>query len=201
MKNVAIVAFGVLIVFSCKKPLANFTEPQPANTKNLSSFPKKIIGNYHNYENNADLIIENQTVLLRNHFQDTLNKSALTELQKQTEITSSLLNDSLFIAKYTLTDTLFDVSKGDIIRKWKGHYFLNAQNQENNWEVQKLTYKNQIVSINDITEEESLLKLDEITDTPNDTIRPKTYTVTKKQFKEFVKQNGFSEQNSYIKQN
>ncbi|HUH26105.1 MAG TPA: hypothetical protein VLY87_05725, partial [Flavobacterium sp.] len=165
-----------------------------------SSFPKKITGSYHNYENNADLIIENQTVLLKYHFQDTLNKSALTELQKETEVTTNPFNDSLFIAKYTITDTLFDVRKGDVIRKWKGHYFLNSQNEQNNWEVQKLTYKNQIVSINDIIEEESLLKLDEITDTPTDTIRPKTYTLSKKQFKEFVKQNGFSEQNSYIKQ-
>lgn len=200
MKRLSFVFFFALILFACKKPLANFTEPQPTNTKNLSAFPKKIKGTYHNYESGSDLIIEDQLILLKFHSEDTLNQKEILQLEKEKKIASSKLNDSLFIATYTSTDTVFDLKKGNLVRKWKGHYFLNFQNEETNWEVKKLTYKNSIVSISDIVEEESLLKLDEITETPNDTIRPKTYNLTRKQFKNFVKQNGFSEQNSYIKQ-
>jgi len=200
MQKLSFVFIFALLLFSCKKPLANFTEPQPTNTKNLSGFPKKIKGTYHNYEYGSDLIIDDQIILLKFQFKDTLNQKEVLQLEKENDVISTKLNDSLFIVNYTSTDTVFDFKKGNLLRKWKGHYFLNYQNEETNWEVKKMTYKSNIVSISDIMEEESLLKLDEITETPNDTLRPKTYNLTKKQFKDFVKQNGFSEQNSYIKQ-
>ncbi len=200
MKKLFITTIFICLLFSCKKPLANFKEPQPANTKDLASFPNKTIGTYHNYETNTDLVIDHHTVLLTNHFTDTLNKTTLLELQKEVKLETIPLNDSLFIAKYSTTDTVFSIGKTGILRKLKGHYFLNSINAESNWEVKKLTYKNNMVSISDIYDEESIQKLDEITETVSDSIRPKTYTLTKKQFKEFVVKNGFTTESTFIRQ-
>ena len=63
----------------------------------------------------------------------------------------------------------------------------------------KLTYKNNIVSVSEIASEEAIAKLDELTETATDSIRPKTYTINKKQFKQFVTANGFSESNAYVR--
>jgi len=200
MKNIFLTFLFVCLLFSCKKPLANFTDPQPVNSKDITEFPKKIIGSYHNYETNTDVTIDRSTVLLTNHFTDTLNKTNLLELQKEIKLETIPLNDSLFITKYATTDTVFSIGKTGILRKLKGHYFLNSLNSENNWEVKKLTYKNNIVSISDIYNEESIQKLDEITETASDSIRQKTYTLTRKQFKEFVVKNGFTTESTFIRQ-
>lgn len=184
---------------SCKKSLANFSEPQPAHSKDLTSFPKKFIGKYHNAATNIDLIIEAQTVLLENHFTDTLNQANLSELQKETQWITTPINDSLFSITYTIIDTLFYTKNNDILRKMKGRYFLNTSNDKGNWEVKQLVCKNNLVAISSINNEASLLKLNEITETTTDTITPKTYTLSKKQFKDFIKQNGFSESDLFVR--
>lgn len=199
MKKSAIILIFISVFISCKKPIANFTEPQPANTKDIAFFPKKLIGTYHNYEINVDLIIQNQLVLLQNHFTDTLNQETILELQNESNLITAPINDTLYSVKYAVTDTLFNLANKDVLRKMKGHYFLNSQNGQNNWEVKKLTYKNDMASLSEIYDEESLQKLDEITETASDTLHPRTYSLTKKQFREFVVKNGFSEGTVFLR--
>lgn len=105
----------------------------------------------------------------------------------------------MFIASYTVTDTLFNLKQNDILRKLKGYYFLNVANEDKNWNVTKLKFKNNIVSLNDIRTEEEINILEEVTETAVDTIHPATFKLSKKQFRKFVKQNGFTEGNVYVK--
>lgn len=198
-KLITILVLAVFLV-SCKKSIAHFTEAQPVNKSNLKSFPKKIQGVYHNAAFDSDLTIENQFVLLTTHFNDTVNTAGLQELLSETKIYFQALNDSLFMVTYAETDTVFALSNQQVLRKWKGHYFLNSQQENKLWEVKKLTYKNNIVSVSDIVSEEVITQLDKLTGTTADTIRPKTYTLNKKQFKQFVKENGFSEGDSFVRQ-
>ena len=200
MKNF-ILLISICALASCKKPLANFTEAQPANTKDQSAFPKKMIGTYHNYETDTDLIIQKELILNKQYFRDTLAQKDLLKIQQEIEVTSTKLNDSLFIASYTVTDTLFNLKQNDILRKLKGYYFLNVANEEKNWNVTKLKFKNNIVSLNDIRTEYEIHTLEQLTETVVDTIRPATFTLSKKQFRKFVKQNGFTEGNVYVKKN
>src|SRR5690606_40912 len=109
-----------------------------------------------------------------------------------THIYTLSLHDALPISVFTL-------SNQQVLRKWKGHYFLNSQQENKLWEVKKLTYKNNIVSVSNIVSEEAIAQLDQLTETATDSIRPKTYTLNKKQFKQFVKENGFSESNAYVR--
>ena len=199
MKNIFLTFIIICFLFSCKKPLANFTEAQPANTKDQSVFPEKMIETYHNYETDIDLIIEKELILSKQYFRDTLSEKDLLKIQEEIEVTSVKLNDSLFIASYNVTDTIFNLLQNDILRKLKGYYFLNIANEDKNWNVTKLKFKNNIVSLNTIRTEEEINTLEELTETTVDTIRPATFTLSKKQFRKFVKQNGFTEGNVYIK--
>lgn len=200
MKNfILLVSFCALA--SCKKPLANFTEAQPANTKDQSAFPSKMIGTYHNYETDTDLVIQKELILSTQYFRDTLSEKDLLKIQQEIELTSKKLNDTLFIASYNVTDTIFNLQQNDILRKLKGYYFLNIANEDKNWNVTKLKFKNNIVSLNDIRTEEEINTLAELTETVVDTIRPATFKLSKKQFRKFVKQNGFTEGSVYVKKN
>ena len=67
--------------------------------------------------------------------------------------------------------------------------------------LSKLKFKNNIVSLNDIHTEEEINKLQELTETVVDTLRPATFKLSKKQFRKFVKQNGFTEGKIYVKKN
>lgn len=200
MKNfILLISFCALV--SCKKPLANFTEAQPANTKDQSAFPNKIIGAYHNYETDTDLVIQKELIISTQYFRDTLSEKDLLKIQQEIEVTSQKLNDSLFIASYNVTDTIFNLQQNNILRKLKGYYFLNIATEDKNWNVTKLKFKNNIVSLNDIRTEEEINTLAELTETVVDTIRPATFKLSKKQFRKFVKQNGFTEGKIYVKKN
>lgn len=196
-----ILFISVCLLASCKKPFANFTEAQPVNTKDQSGFPNRIIGTYHNYETDTDLIIQKDLVLNKQYFRDTIAEKDLLKIQQEIDVTSVKLNDSLFVASYNVTDTIFNLQQNDILRKLKGYYFLNVANEDKNWNVTKLKFKNSIVSLNDISTEEEIHTFEELTETATDSIRPATFKLSKKQFRKFVKQNGFTEGSVYVKKN
>lgn len=82
MKNF-VLFISICVFVSCKKPLANFTEAQPANTKDQSAFPKKMIGTYHNYETDTDLIIQKDLILNKQYFRDTLAQKDLLKYNRK----------------------------------------------------------------------------------------------------------------------
>jgi len=201
MRKVITALVLTTLLVSCKESIANFADAQPTNTKDQSAFPKKMIGTYRNYETDTDLIIEKELILSKKYVRDTLSEKDLLKIQQEIDITSVKLNDSIFIANYNVTDTIFNLQQNDILRKLKGYYFLNIANEDENWNVTKLKFKNNIVSLNDIRTEEEINTLAELTETVVDTIRPATFKLSKKQFRKFVKQNGFTEGSVYIKKN
>jgi len=97
------------------------------------------------------------------------------------------------------TDTLFQLNSDHILRKMKGYCFLNTHYADQNWEVQKLSLHRGKLNISSISAENELETLVEITESPKDTIPPYQFTATKKQFKKFVKQEGFTDTETFIK--
>ena len=73
------------------------------------------------------------------------------------------------------------MSKINILKKYKGYYFLNRKYGELNWEVEKLTIKKGQLTISEISNQFDLDQLREITNTSIDTLY--TFTPTKKEFK------------------
>lgn len=99
--------------------------------------------------------------------------------------------------RWSYYDTLFDVKRGDILRKYKGHYFLNQQVSTNSWRVITLAKIGNGLSLGTISTKDDLSNLRTVTETKSDTIF--SFRPTKKEMKKFLKDKGFSHQDTFIK--
>jgi hypothetical protein len=200
-----------LFYISCKEPIVTFEVAQPENVKEQKEFPKKLIGTYYNSENDSELIIRKYFIFKKMLIKDTLR---ISELDKNEIIKNDTLyklnsnekykiikiNDSLF-SNYVYSDTIFNLKKSDALKKFKGYYFLNKSIENTGfWEVEKLNLTKGILNINGIETENEISLLENITESKKDTVKPFTIKPTKKQFKEFIKKNGFSNGEIYYKQ-
>jgi len=68
--------FVIYFFFACQKPIANFSEPQPSEKKNLLSFPKAVIGNYQNPELGYSFSVQNDLILRKWIDKDTVSHSS-----------------------------------------------------------------------------------------------------------------------------
>ena len=101
------------------------------------------------------------------------------------------INDSLEINVFFI-DTIFNLNNEDILRKYKGYYFLNKKYADYGWEVQKLHLKKGKLFIGEIIMESEITQLKEISESYEDTIPTYNFTIEKKQFKGFITNDGFS---------
>jgi len=208
--NLTLFYLLLLLLFSCKEPLVTFEVPQPENSQILKEFPKRIRGTYYDLENNAELQIEKYIIRKLLFFQDTINVSQLDKneiivgdtlyiLKTKEKFKITKINDTLFV-NYTLTDTIFQIGENGTLKKYKGNFFLNKKLENLEfWEVEMLSIKNGILQLKGIKTENEIALLEEIIETKKDTIKPFTVKPTKRQFKEFIKKNGFTDGETYIK--
>jgi hypothetical protein len=208
--NLTLFYLLLLLLFSCKESLVTFEVPQPENSQILKEFPKRVMGTYYDLENNAELQIEKYIIRKLLFFQDTINVSQLDKneiivgdtlyiLKTKEKFKITKINDTLF-ANYTLTDTIFQIGENGTLKKYKGNFFLNKKLENLEfWEVEMLSIKNGVLQLKGIKTENEIALLEEITETKKDTIKPFTVKPTKRQFKEFIKKNGFTDGETYIK--
>jgi hypothetical protein len=210
MKQRLILIALILALYSCKKFTVGFDVSQPENTKEQKEFPKRLIGVYYNVDKNIELEIEKYFILKRIILDDTLKISdldktervkndTLYKLHSNTKYKILKINDSLF-SNYIYVDTTFNLKTLDLLKKFKGYYFLNHKTENGSWEVEKLSLKQGVLKINGIRTENEISMMETITESKRDTIKPFIVKPTKKQFKAFVKQNGFTESDTYIRQ-
>ena len=98
------------------------------------------------------------------------------------------------------TDTMFSTSADNVLKKFKGYYFLNNRFRDTAWEVKKLSLQSGTLTVGSISDKNDIQKLREITETTADTTS-KHFTLKRKEFKRFVKQEGFSEHETFRKIN
>ena len=201
----------VAIVFSlfiaCEQA-PTFDKPQPDNTNALNSFPKRIQGEYLSTDQ-ASTVTIGPTLMIRTYdfdFKD--NKNSLDSFYKLKgdslidKRDSSIFKirqkgDSIYSHMYW-SDTLFNISNVNILKKYKGYYFLNIRYADNAWEVQELSLKNGVLTIRSLSESNDIQKLEELSEAASDTL-PLNFTLTRKQFKNFIKQDGFSVKETFSK--
>jgi hypothetical protein len=103
--------------------------------------------------------------------------------------------DSILI-HYHFEDTLFNISSGNILKRYKGYYLLNY-GDSTNWHVNKLYLHKGILTLSAIRGDE-INTLREITETASDTTNYH-FKPTKTQFKKFLKSEGFKIAESYFR--
>lgn len=205
--------FLILTLFvhlsSCEPPVT-FTEPQPTNTKNLNKFPGRIQGNYLSLADNSNLVINRNSI---QRVYDYNYKIHSNEIDSNTILVGDTVIDPVTSEKTIIkrdgdslithvhyTDTLFLLGNDNILKKYKGYFFINLRYADGNWEVKKIKIHKGKLTISNISTEGDLENLKAITESPQDTIPPYTFTPTKKQFKKFVQQDGFSEEEVFVRQ-
>ena len=201
---------GITMMFSCERPQVTFKEPQPTNTENISEFPKSLRGQYLSVEDGSILIIGNKLMQRIYDFDYKIHPNELDSTQQivgdtviDFEINEKIPirrdGDSLVIHIHRI-DTLFLMDYDNVVRKFKGYFFLNIRWGKESWEVKKMQLKKGQLIVSRISTKEEIENLKKITETQQDTVSSHEFTVKKKQFKEFVKNEGFRNSEIFIKQ-
>ena len=205
-----ILIFIVLIsLFACK-PQVTFNEPQPPNTDNLSKFPKRILGQYISLKDNSVLKITNKTIIrtydldFKIHINqldsterlsgDTIIDIKTKEITVVKRIGDSLSYHQLFV------DTLFDINESNVLKKFKGYYFINKYYNPEGWEVTKINLAKGQLTFSSISSTQDLDQLKAITESSQDTVSSYNFKATKKQFRQFINTGGFSDTETFVRQ-
>ena len=212
MKKSTLFISFLFIIFmnSCGKKyeVVTFTTPQPTETKDLKKFPKKLFGEYLSSDEISRLkisksmiekIYDYRTKIHPNELDSnsTIKGCYIIDLKTKEKTLFKRVNDSLEV-NIVFTDTIFNLNDEDILRKYKGYYFLNKRSG-NGWEVQKLFLKKGKLYLSVITNESEINQLKQVSESYEDTISPYNFKIKKKEFKGFILGDGFSTTDTLIK--
>lgn len=193
------VLFTALFLFGCD-PAATFTKPQPEGGSELTSFPERLQGKYMAADQASVLAITDK-LMIRNYdydfkqHKDSIGKDfrlegdTLLNLADGTKEVVLLKGDSI-VEHVNWADTLFHIQENNVLKKFKGHYFLNSRYSDTAWTVRKVWLHKGELTVAGITNQDEVQKLKEITETTADTIST-NFSLTRRKFKQFVKQEGF----------
>jgi hypothetical protein len=123
---------------------------------------------------------------------------SLINSNTQQTIKTIIQGDSVIIF-YPFSDTLFCLSDKNILKQYKGFYFMSLLYKANAWEVRKIDWTRRSLSISDINAEEEIQNLKEKLEVVQDTLSPYQYKASKKQFKALVKTGGFNDQETFVR--
>jgi hypothetical protein len=203
----AAIVLAAFILQSCE-PAATFDKPQPDNVKALASFPERLHGRYLAADQASIVTITDNLITRHYEYDHKKLKDSLgaaykiigDSLLNVTEGTKEkiLLQGDSIILHANWQDTLFMITDYTALKKFKGYYFLNIRYDDSVWEVKKLFLKKGVLTVSSISDKADIEKLKEITETAADTTTI-TFSLTKRQFKEFVRQDGFGEQETFTR--
>lgn len=193
-------------------PTATFDSPQPEGIKEEKHFDKKTAGTYQSLDSTSQLFVKDRLIIARYYdykeiLIDSLNSSSF-KLSNDTLINLTTTaweivqrTDSSVIRKHPQLDTVFQISQVSVLKKYKGHYFLNWQNKEDKtWTVTKMNVDKEILTLASINGKEDIDSLNEITKTPKDSTKSSiNYDLDKKKFKMFLKSDGFRNIDTFVR--
>ena len=211
MKRLKLISTFIILtsLFACEQPVT-FNEPQPTDIDNLSKFPKRLQGQYLNFADNSTLLVSDKLIqriydydykvhLNQLDIAEQLSGDTIINIKTKEKTLIKRDGDSL-ITHVHYIDTLFQMDYDNIVRKFKGYYFLNKRYDKTSWEVKKIQLTKGQLILSTISTKHDIENLKEITETPQDTVPPYKFTATKKQFKEFIKNDGFSDSEIFVRQ-
>jgi hypothetical protein len=165
-----------LFVLSCKHA-DSFTEPLPTRTKNLTTFPQSLRGEYMNPDSKSTLSIRDNVILINFTFDTKVpyDQQLLTSFQAQDSTNRNIYymreGDSLLIREIILTDTLFRLNHENLLRTSKGIYYLNKRSLNSTWEVFKIVLKHKNLTISKIIPVHPTDRFIKIAKTLKDTVK------------------------------
>jgi hypothetical protein len=95
-------------------------------------------------------------------------------------------------------DTVFIIDAQNILKKFKGYYFVNILTPPDSWQVKKLEFSGGKFILSSISQKEDLTELKTLTESAQDTA-PYVFSLSRKQFKKFVREEGFRDSEEFLK--
>jgi len=201
------VASALMILFACQPPVT-FDNPQPADVSPLSGFPKRVQGKFLSSKDNSILEINENSMIRTYDYDQKIHISQLDSNQQ-------LIGDTLFDMKTNQgsivqfegdsivqhingKDTLFVIDALNVLKKFKGYYFVNINTPPNTWQVIKIGLSRGTLMLSQINRKEDIEQLKTLTETSQDTT-PYVFSPTRRQFKSFIRNEGFRDTESFSK--
>jgi len=220
MNNSKLILVALFFSFQACEESIKFEVPQPPGADNLNSLPKSLWGTYFSNADSTFLTIdaqrivewidlENRTVLdsLGMEIDSTLVTYSISDTIQLTEgmfdIRLKFLPMDSVIIFYSYRDTVFEISEKQILRKYRGYYFLNYERKEKNWNVRRLTLIKGELSFSKVRITKDISELRQITGveelkTDSGTVVGYRLNPTRRELKELMK-HSFSETATYQK--
>jgi hypothetical protein len=215
MKPFIVIILCLAFIQKCD-PYVVFDTPQPVNKGNQSSISEILTGTYIN-KDSTFLIITTDMILKKSEEYFEITEDELDTMSQYTYdenfIYGPILDTAPIIEKrydtimgsYIYKDTLFELSSNQFIRKYKGNYYLNIQQKDKTWEVIQFISKSDSLIIKSMDKEKDidLVKniafVHEVIKDSSDKIQKYIITASQKEFKQFLKANGFQDIETWIK--
>jgi len=216
----SVICVLLFLVGSCEDSVT-FEQPQPLSQPDLNSIPSKLQGSYFSEDDSTYLTITDAVMIEWVDMEFETPVDSLDDLDiDSTQIVSQ--SDDLTVVEdedYKLEinireesahvslayrDTIFQLSDQHVLRRYKGHYFLNYK-QESDWKVRLLRLKRRQLSFSKVRKPEDISELQQITDIQeikSDDGKVKGYKLnpSKRELRKLMK-HSFSETEVYMRTN
>lgn len=203
---------------SCDSP-ATFVTPQPELDKNESHFNWRYRGSYMSNNDSSLLIIDKHhirqewSIILESTKSEIdsasdwhIKDGALYIKDNPEPFVMSMNGDSVRVM-LDWVDTLFSISPSNVLRKWRGYYFLNFMHGPQSWGVEVLKLdRHGALNLLEMRNNSEIEKIEPITDVEkelgqdgevvNVRLRP-----SKRQLKDLIQNGGFVRGRSFQKIN
>lgn len=159
----------------CQPPVL-FGEPQPGDAISLSSIPPEYQGIYWCSVDSTTLYIDQSTFIKQRELLINLSREDIAsnpdlELREgrlfvhEFDLSSPVEEKAdTIVSKIVLSDTIFVLSKDQVLKPFKGHLVLNTRLDENAWAVLVATLsKGQTLALSRAEIPENIAQLDSIT--------------------------------------
>ncbi|HLO91311.1 MAG TPA: hypothetical protein VK172_09115 [Lentimicrobium sp.] len=208
-------AFNILLtimvftMISACGPVITFDEPQPPGADNLSHFPKRLQGKYIS-DSGANILSITENSIVKTYDYDLVvhpsdidssqkvKGDTLYNLNTKEKIAIRFRGDSLLVPIY-YADTIFSINPDMLLRKFKGHYLLNLNNEKTGWEVQLVDLSKGRLTLSSISSEAGIEALKQLSETPVDSFPSYQVKTTRRQLHTFINNNGFTDKETYTR--
>jgi hypothetical protein len=209
MRNPVILLIVIaLSFFTACGPVVTFDEPQPAGADDITHFPRRFHGTYLSESGQSSLSVSETSIIRTTDYDLVIHPSqldsnqkisgdTLTDIETNDKTIISFAGDSILIPVF-YTDTLFMISEVNVLRKFRGHHFLNILHEKAGWEVLDLTLSKGKLVLSEISSE-GFANLKEIMETPADTLPSLHITPARRQFREAVNEGVFDKKETFFR--
>ena len=169
------IIYVILILLLGCGPYIWFKVPQPSGEENLTNFPNNILGKYESVVDTSTVLIESDKIIRQYR-----EKLVMTKIEFREEVGDTLSEDTSFmftdnwninIQSYgdsvkvfsSKDEELFRISARQLLREYKGYYFLNYKDTNDYWKVKILKLTGDTLEFDFILKEEDIYRIKGIT--------------------------------------